>query len=296
MVDPGSTRSNVCVATNVPSDSFDLFEKATQPITLNLTSDLHEYGAQHRITFGDQPTAVLSARVYFQLGDAVSRTMIREQKHKDEEEGIRVVHQQFVAFLFNAYKLSVPDDDAMNLDRLNALDFDFTTTTGSIATVNTVGQKIVFFDPPRYTTTVTGVIPRGPAAARLGQHFFRAALAIGTSGPNVTDLLTETGIRDKKAVVWTESVRLINWLSLTILLLASFALQTFLRYRFRPVTTVDIAGAWVKRAVGANLYRSPLHVDRSERRTFQIRLDHESSAEGGNPHSVPIFQSLRKAD
>lgn len=290
----GKTRSNVCVATSVPGNSVQLFQKNEQPTELQIQTYLHEYGAQHHVTVGGI-TANLSSRVYFQLGDGRTRTMVRERKRDDEEEGIKLVHTQFVAFLFNAYNLYVQDND-MSLKRLNNdLNFTFERSTGGSPTVNTIGENITIVHPPKYTTTIKGIVPVGLPALRLSQHFFRAALAVATSGPNTTDLFTEKGMGSSEATVWTESVRRINWLTLTIVLMASLGFQTYIRYRCHPVTGVDIAGMWVKEAVVANLYRSPLAIGRLERPRFKIGLDPESSTEDWKPNNIAIFRPLREA-
>lgn len=263
------TSINSCVSTTLIGSSVELFKEAEGDVTMTIVSELHDYGAEHRVTIGNL-SADYSTRVFFNLEDAEPRLMKRSTLVLPEMEMMDIVHKQYVAFLFSIYAKDMKDN-TMNIDRLNALEFNFDNSTGRMIDIIRVGDKTERAQSMKYTTTVTGVIPRGDAALRVAQKAFRGAFAIILDDADMTDLFIQRGVQSVQAITWSETARVINWLSLLILLGAATIVLLILRLFLKPVTTAEIAGVIVKDHVGADLFRSPVQLDADEQRAFSLR-------------------------
>lgn len=277
-VEQGPTRINGCVSSNLSTSTFELFEEVEDSIDFEIVSRLHGFGADHQITAGGL-TAAYTARAYFSLYDGKTRMMMHAGKVEQESLQVRGIHRQYFAYLFTAYNLTVNSTTTeLLLDRLNVLDFQFNDTAEASEEDETIlelpGDKIRSA-VRKYTTRVSGVLPRGLPALRLGHNFFKGTSAIVVASPNQTDLFLETGIESAHAVVWEEKSRPINLLSLSVTLIATILLLAALRVRLKPVAIAEIAGMWVKREVGANLKRSPMELDDKEEKFFAVRRREE---------------------
>lgn len=268
-VDQVNTRINACVSSSLSGTNMELFEKAEGDIDAVITSHLHQYGAEHEISIGSS-SAKFSARAYFTLAsDNQARMMSVAATSPNEEEQICIVHKQYIAYLFSIY-LRVTEDKSVDLDTLNSFNVPCVRDKGRMIDVLPQRRGKHKFESRAYTTSVTGVLPRGPPALNLAQHVFRGAIAVIVSDADSRDLFVEDGVKTETRTVWKEQVRVINWLSLLIIIGSSTLLLFILRYAMRPVAIADIAGVFVKNAVGADLGRSPVEVVDTEKSHFRV--------------------------
>lgn len=285
-VEQSRTSINSCVATSLMGSSAELFTEAEGNVTMTIVSDLHDYGAEHKVTIGDT-TVEYSARVYFNLDDEERRLMKRSKEETPEKEIMEIVHLQYVAFLFSIYASSTKDKN-VDLARLNSILFEFVDAPGLPIDIIKLKDKVVRSESMTYTTTLTAVLPRGNAAFRVAEKAFRGSFAIILDGPDEADLFIEKGLSSARAVTWKETARVINWLSLLILLGVAFMVLVVLRFSLKPVTTAEIAGAFVKCNVRASISRSPVELDDDEERVFSVyakqhpsRFEHRAETNRG---------------
>lgn len=163
-------------------------------------------------------SAIFSARAMFSLQDLHLR-LLRQRSHEyDVDLTMSVMHQQYIAYLFTAYVRDT-GDESMDLERLRGLGFE---NSGAQAGPELVvartenGSALVRTQSVRYTTIVRGVIPRGLAALRFGQNVFKGGIAVEIVEPGEVDLVVNEGQEELEAVVWWETVRAVNWLSMLI--------------------------------------------------------------------------------
>lgn len=273
-VNQGRTVISPCVKSSADGAPLELFEEVNEvvngAIDVELISDYHRYGSEHYITF-DNATTSFSTRAYFTLNDGKMRIMkaMQRQGPKGEKELAELAHKQFIAFVFTAYSKVVPDGE-MNLERLNSLKFRFSAIGGPRTEILRTNGKRYHSKSRRYITKLRGILPRGSPVLLFGQQFFRGAAAVDISEPDQDDLFIATGKHSAHAVVWLESVRAVNWLSLTIILVISTLTLLILRSWARSVSTSEIAGLLVKQEVHANVFRSPVELDRREKSFFRV--------------------------
>lgn len=272
------TRINVCVSARRADGDDDmklkLFEEVDGDVSAKITTEMHKYGADHTVTI-EEETVAYSTRAYFTLGDKKSRMMSIATRESDEAEQVKIVHNQYIAYLFTMYNIT-RKDGKVNVETLNLLKPKFIPSPRDSSTVTVLSilkKEPVTVPSTKYTTTVTGRLPRGSHAFRVAQHVFAGSAAIKIADPDTKDLFMETGLGDAKAVVWQELKRDVNWLSLCIIVVASFLILLVLRKVLKPVATAEIAGAFVKSAVGASMWRSPMELSEEEMTYFLVSQD-----------------------
>lgn len=287
-VEQGPTRINGCVSSNLSISNFELFAEISESADFEVVSRLHEFGADHQISINGL-SVTYAARAYFSLYDGLSRMMRHEKKEGREELYTEAVHLQYFAYLFSAYNLNVQGDTEFLLNELNGLDFNFSKKELFNVTILEIkGNKIVR-NMTEYRTKVRGRLPKGVAALRLGQHYFRGTSSIVVGAADQMDLFLEEGVGMENSAVWEEVSRPINLLSLIVTLGAALVLLIVLRVRLKPVAVADIAGIWVKSQVGADLGRSPVELNATEIGYFKVQRggeeeyvhDYESASGGG---------------
>lgn len=255
-VHQASTGMNGCVDTDLDFTDITLFgpDSARGNVQLRIQSSLHHYGADHVVQIGDDK-ATYKQRTLFTLGDGRSRLMATNGVLRDEEEQMHTVHSQYVAHLFSIFNRAVAGvDPNVTLKLLRDLDFQFEPPSN--------GEKVDVLQLPghqlqmptrQYVTSVEGEIPRGSAALRVAQHFFRGMAAVVAVEGNTTDMFTDKGVDSAEAVVWEESVRTVNWLSMGVIAGIGLAALGVLRWSLNPASTAQIAGLSVdSKAVGGD--------------------------------------------
>lgn len=261
-VHQAATRINGCVDTDAEFSDTALFtpDDARDVVELRIQSRLHKYGADHVIHF-DGAGATYKQRTLFTLGDGRSRIMSADVVSPNEEQQMSIVHKQYVAYLFSMFNRAVAKKDQnMSLQRLRDLKFEQGSRTdgGKVPVLQLGGSELKV--PTRlYETRVEGVIPHGPAALGAAQHFFRGMAAVVVAEGNTTDMFMDSGVDKSEAVVWEESVRTVNWLSLGVIAALGIVGLGILRWVMNPASTAQIAGVSVHRGVGdgeANVLRS----------------------------------------
>lgn len=271
IVDGSRTKINGCVSSDLFGNEFQLFSKVEEEVDVKISSSLHEYGAEHEVKIGNL-SAEYSVRVFFSLdGDnGDSRLMKEASPSRDEDRQIEVIHKQYVAYLYTSYLLGT-EDHRMNLTRLNNLRFNrlIKESVPEVIVLN-IGGKQFKRKARRYITTVKGIIPQGAPALRAAQDMFRGLTAIVLTKPDVSDLFVRDGPRNKPAPVWRESGRVVNWLSMLIILSSALVILVTARVALKPVAIADVAGVWVMDAVGANTSSSPVRFGDSSQNAFRV--------------------------
>lgn len=257
-VDQGSTRVNNCITTSLLGRYIPLFEKIDGDIELQIVSDLHDFGAEHTVEIGNL-SATYSSRVYFNLQDEKPRLMHRTSKPRNEEGLMGIVHNQCIAFLFSVYQRATKDA-SVTVKQLNDLKIESNSMPGSPVTIWNMNGKTIRSNATRYVTTVKGKLPRGERALFLAQQVFRGTHGIIVAEADQRDLFIEEGMVSKSATVWQEKVRILNWLSLTVILVTSIVFLVVCRVLLKPVTTAEIAGAFAKTTGVASISRSPVQL------------------------------------
>lgn len=278
MVEQARTRINGCVETNLNATLVELFKPSKDETTLRIVSQIHDYGSDHQLTIGEL-SANYTLRVYFTLGDRRSRLMKSSKTATDESERMKIIHMQFVAQIFTIYRNALKEQDSdMNLNRLQALEskffFDKNPDSAQIDVLRLPGKSLNV-STREYVTNVTGVLPQGTTVLRIAHNFFRGTAAVVVSNPDEEDLFLEEGLQESVAEVWKEKTRTVNWLSLLISVASYLTILFALRCIFKPVCTADIAGEYVRDAVGADLLRSPIEMSDDELKYFRISLGSE---------------------
>lgn len=65
---------------------------------------------------------------------------------------------------------------------------------------------------------------------------------------------------ENKGVIWRENFRVLNWLSLTFILLAAFSLLMYLRHSLQPVVMAEMAGLYVSEALRISEEAAPFEL------------------------------------
>lgn len=291
-VDQGNTRVNPCLTasgdTSILEDKDNVFTEADSNVTMAIVSDMHEFGADHEITIGDvtgNSSAKYIARAYFSLGDRRRKLLRKRSLYYTWEASVKFLHRQYVAFLFNHY-VRKTNDTRMNFERLKKLEFTFETDTGPLINISQVSARQRFREAAsqRHKTTVTGILPRGPEAFRLGTAVLKASTGIAVEGPDLNDYDMGSGSTwAREALMWREESRSLNWLSLTVVLCCALLIYGALRYLLKPIGTAEIAGAFVANAVGADIERGPAFLGADERKTFSVSFLSGTSSERSVP-------------
>lgn len=288
-VEQSATRINGCVSSSVSGRPVVGFNLTDRVVGAEIVSDFHEYGAEHTVTI-DGDRGRYSTRVYFTLGDERARVMSEGPRSRFEEQEAETLHHQFIAYLFSIYSREtrhLGPEGQIGIEAVNAVETpSFKREDGPPVRVVDLPDAEIEVSSRRYVTEFRGVIPRGTPALRLAQHFLRGAAAISVQNGDMTDFFIEGGVEEAKAVVWQETVRILNWLTMSIILIASMIVLAGARKLLKPMTTSDIAGIYVKKAVGADEGRSPVEFDWArERKVFLIEREshgYEVGAETGD--------------
>lgn len=273
-VDQGATRITACVTSDLSTADIKLFEKLKPDdpdVNLTVTSDLHLYGFDHTVRL-DTLSASYSSRAFFTLGNEETRLMSALPLRSEHEfERVKNVHRQLVAFIYSAY-LRATKDKAATIENLQSFDISFENPVqGPKISVARVNGRNFTTNSTRYMSTTTGKLPRGTAALRTAQNVFRSTMGIHIVDGDPTDFFFREGKKmSVKKEIWWEVVRPLNWLTLCIMLGCSVLILFGLRFVLRPVSTSDIASAYVKMAVGAEAKRSPVEMAKTENRYFKV--------------------------
>lgn len=176
-----------------------------------------------------------------------------------------VVHRQYIAYLFTAYVRDT-GDESMDLQRLRELNFESTAAQAGpelVVARTDNGSGIIRTQSVRYTTIVRGIIPQGEAALRFGQSVLKGAIAVEHVGPSDVDLLVNEGQYSVEAVVWWERVRIINLLSMVIVVavggVALFGVKTV---RWRGKKEWERIGERVQESSGSGIVDDTREVDK----------------------------------
>lgn len=298
-VEQDETQLNACLTS---SGDTDAWEETLQPVNndveVSIVSDIHEFGAEHEIRIGEH-SAKFTARAYFNLRDAYRPNPLLRQRllrkrvmHLNRAAAIELVHKQYIAYLFTYYDRQFQDNQ-MDLKRLQGLKFNFSTEYGPEIAVIQIKQTPRFRKATslRHTTNVTGVIPRGPEALRFALATLKASTAIALIGPDREDLNLESGSTwGWEALMWRETARTLNWLTLSLVLAAALMFFFALRWLLKPIATAEIAGAFVTSAVGADQGRPPAWLQTGEVSDFRLSFESRTSS----TLSLSLGQAVRR--
>lgn len=277
-VEQGRTRITACLFSNGGIEADKTFGMGDGNVTLTFISDLHDFGGEHTVQIGDL-NATFRSRVYFNLGDNRRKMMLKRSRFYTRDRAVFFMHKQYVAYLMNWYRLRTRDT-SLDASLLQNLNFNFTFENGGVVDIIKISGRQTYRQVPtlRHKTVVTGRLPRGPEALRFATVLLKASTAVVLRGPDLNDLDMGSGSTwPREALMWQESTRSLNWLSLTILLASSIAFGFALRYLLKPIGTAEIAGVVVRKAVGADLERSPIFMDENEKADFDLPLFKEDT-------------------
>lgn len=245
-----NTGINGCVDTDLDFSDTSLFalEHPLPNVTLRIDSRLHDYGADHFIQVGDI-NATYTQRALFSLGDARARVMASDATFPDEDVKMQIVHYQYVAYLFSLFNRdAVSAEDIIPLQRLQNLDIEWQPPeSGESVDVLQLPGRPQPVPTRRYVTQVRGEIPHGVAALRLAQQYLKGMMGVVVAQGNTTDMFMDSGVESTEAVVWEESVRSVNWLSMGIITALGIVALVLLRWLLTPCSTADIAELGLKR-------------------------------------------------
>lgn len=281
-VEQRSTRITTCLTANLPqfeAESFvNKYEDDANPLKINITSDLHEYGTMHFITVGDV-AAEYSAMAYYTLNDGKGRIAPDRILRGNRLPGMRYVHNVLIAFIFSTYKHDT-GDSRVTTELLTKLDINTQNTAGpdvDVIKINNV-EKFVRVVSDRYTTTVMAPPIAAVPVLSFSRAVLKSIISVRVTGPDTKDLLMGSGARTESvAVVWYESSRTLNWLTLILLLAGALLVLFWVRFSLHSVSVADIAGLLVNKVVLADKERSPVEMEESENRTFYIGVIHNGS-------------------
>lgn len=260
-IDQGKTQISACVSMNVNTSilgsSLDSFKEVDDEVEVKIVTHVHEFGSSHNITIGNV-TANYLVRAYFTLGDEMIRIMTKRRFMFNFERRIEMLHKQYIAYLFSEYSRRT-SDTRMNIDRLRNLNFTFTTGYGPVVNIVQIQHRQRFRQVAsvEHITRVKGIIPTGVASFLFAQAVLKGAFGLGLAGPDRYDLGLGTGrTPPRPAVMWRETGRSLNWLSLTIWLIVSSVVLLLLRFLLNPTGTAEIAFLYVSGTAGSPLYLS----------------------------------------
>ena len=206
----------------------------------------------------------------------------RGQLFVRDEEVVRHLHKQYVAFLFTAYQRETDDKSIIDLQKLNELKFKFSAESGddvNIVQINT-RQRFVRVTSTVFTTEVQAVLPRGTAAFHMADMTLKASAAVTTADPASRDLMMgSANTFSVKAVMWRETARVLNWATLLIICGGAFFFLTILRVFLKPTASAEIAAVWMSTAMlsAAQEQDGPEEVDTVEvsTRAMQMSFSHD---------------------
>lgn len=272
-VEQGRTSVSSCLTSDLTGGAEALiFEEVKGSVNVTIQSDLHRYGAEHKLTFGNE-TATYSARAYLALDDGQERLMSEAVDLAERNsEAVYHGHNLFIAYLFSSY-VRATKDATITAERLNEiLQEQSIGVGGPVEVLSRPGLKPVAVQTERYTTEFKNVPAAGDAVAlHYAEAVFKAAIGISITNGDTSDLFMSDGrIRSEQAAVWGESARGLNWISLLFTLTGTLLVLVSMRFWFQPASTAEIAGMYVKGLVGANRARAPLQIAEGERRWFRI--------------------------
>lgn len=282
-LEQGPTQITSCVSLNMKANQFQLslanFATANIQVNYTIESYVHEFGAEHIITIAnvaedEEPLrAKYFVRAYYVLHDLHVRIMTKRRFHFNFEQRVEALHMQFIAFLFTEYKNRRKDDDSVTLERLNNLNFSFSTENGPLVNVIQLQQRQRYRQVAsvKHVTKVTGLIPRGPEALAFAQVVFKGAYGLGLSGPDRYDLILGTGqTPPRPSVAWQEVGRTLNWLSLSIAVCVAAVLLVLSRILFKPAGTAEIAFLYFATLPGAAGMEQPLRLSPEDAGHFRM--------------------------
>lgn len=323
-VEQGRTQISACLTSQGLSDSVEEFQKVTKTVEVTITTVVHEYGVEHNVQIGDI-SANYSARAYFVLAERINtnegnaeqgeestdeatsrkekakdspkpRLMRRRVKFFNKEVLIGVMHKQLIAFLFTAYARETKDA-SLGIEALRDLNFArLKSENGPDVNIIQIQNSDRYrqVTSVKHTTKVEGRIPAGAPALQFALAVFKGSIAISLGGPDRYDLIMgSSNTFGKPALMWRETSRPLNWLSLIILFVCAFVVFAVLRYMFKPISTAEIAGAFVIGAVGADSARPPVLLADDEENNFSITF---MSSNAGYRHDRGFSSSLDRTD
>lgn len=282
-VEQGTSSVTACVSTDAVDRHSKRFEQSKTEVDVVIRSDLHQYGADHFVSVGGL-SGKFSTRAVFSLNDDKPRVMARCSFVKFERNRMQILHMQLLGFLFSLHKLSEPDSE-MDLERLNSLKANFSESEGSNYEVLRRKDKSFRFNSTRYTTEVRGVVPQGKIVLRAAHQLLRCAAAVFVAPVDRTDmpadLFLNEGMASKRAVVWREPARSLNWLSLFILTGGACLVLVVLRVTTSSVSIAEI-GAHLLDGMGGDAIVPSLRGREARREESDGRwLDLDHGTPGG---------------
>lgn len=270
LVNEKDTAIIVCIETDKDVETPQLFESVLTNVKAVITSWFHCYGADHEFTINNDSTK-FRTRAYFRLADGRQRLMPSMTGLTKETEIADAVHKLVVAYICSAY-LRETRNENMSLKTINELSIDFRPLEKEI--VNVLPGNSLREEARVYETVVIGVLPTGLAAFHVARNVFGGAAALKVVEGDTRDFFLDTlQLEERRAVIWAETIRLVNWLSITIALLISGLILIMLRLLLKPASTAEIAGYFVKSEVGALLHRSPVEMAEQELEFFHMESE-----------------------
>lgn len=281
-IEQGITRLAPCLNAKGHLTPNDQFEVAEDPVEVRITSDTHEFGAEHSITIGEH-TARYRTVVYFTLHDRRRKILRKRSQYFTKQASVFYLHMQYIAYLFNEY-VSKTGDKRMSAERLASLEFSHNVTHGPdiiVAEINKQ-QRFRMVTSVHHETIVTGVIPRGAPALRFAIAFLKGSTGIVLGGPDLNDLdIGSSSTWGAERGMWMEEERRLNWFMLCIILGVALGLFAILKFLLKPIGTAEIAGEFVVREVGADMGRPVAFMSRDEKWGFSLsESEGESEASG----------------
>lgn len=237
------TRINNCVTSTLSANRFEPYEPVRLDTVLNasIVTNLHPYGADHVLTI-DGESVEFVARSYFSLDDMQERIMRQRARFNRIDRQMTIVHQQFFAYLFSSYARTT-GDSSLSLQRLQELRVDpVPSMNGSVRGISQIDGGTGVFETSsiRYETRFRGVMPRGVAALRFGQAFFKGMISIEVKSSDVSDLIAGVGLVEAEALVWSERRRRLNWLVLLVMDACLAIVLVFVRVWLKPVNELKV--------------------------------------------------------
>lgn len=248
------TRINNCVTSTLSASQFEPYERV-QPdsiLSASIVSDIHVYGADHVLTI-DGESVEFVARSYFSLEDLQERIMGQRSPLERNDDQMAVVHQQFFAYLFSSY-VRTTGDSSLSLERLQELRVDtMPSRNGSIREISQTERGTEVFETLsiQYETRFSGVMPRGVAALRFGQAFFKGMIGVELRPGDMSDLFTGIGVAEAEAFLWSEGRRRLNWLALLVTNGCLGIAVLIVRVWLKPADELDSPGDGTQRRVAS---------------------------------------------
>lgn len=242
----GVTRLVPCLTSSAPGFSFENFEKTDAEMQVIITTDIHDYGAEHYLSIGSE-SAKYTARGYMTHG---GKSIVKNRAGSFERaQEVAFIHRQLVAFLYNIYR-NQTGDTRMNIERLSNTNFTVTKETGPNVYVMMLNgndsERALWTISMRYNTTFKAKIPKGRAALRFAGIVFRASHGLEVTGPDFWVLSATKGSPiANEELMWEEEARTVNWLTLALMLAGVIVALVILRLLLKPVGTIEILSSFV---------------------------------------------------